>query len=112
MGTIKKGKTTQIRICKTKGEWDMILKKIVPHDDQPLIHLSIYIRRKVLKIKNLLEEVPENSVLWMAGEKEVKRPYIDNEILADIKLIAIKTKLTETEVIDRLIITPLLQPQP
>ena len=56
--------------------------------------------------------MPEGSVLWMAGDKLTKRPYIDNEIMADIKLIALKTKLTETEVIDRLIITPLLQPQP
>jgi len=114
MAKLKKGKTTQIRIVKTQGEWDMIIKKIVPHNNQGqcLLHLSIYIRRKVLKIKNLLEEIPEDSVLWMAGDKLTKRPYIDNEIMADIKLIATKTKLTETEVIDRLIITPLLQPQP
>ena len=114
MAQRKKGKTTQIRIIKTQGEWNMILNKIVPTGNQEhsLLHLSIYIRRKVLKIKNLLEEIPEDSVLWMAGDKLTKRPYIDNEIMADIKLIALKTKLTETEVIDRLIITPLLQPQP
>lgn len=108
----KKGNSTQIAIrSKTEGEWELILNKITPPGHSPMQSLSKHIRREVLKIKNRLNDVPE-SVTWMGGKEIIKRPYIDNSILEDIKRIAIAMKVPESTVIDRLIITPLLQPQP
>jgi len=112
MNKRKKGNSTQISIrSRTTGEWDLIFKKITPAGDSNLQSLSKHIRREVLKVKNRLNDVPE-SVTWMGGEKVVMRPYLDNSIIEDIKYIAICMKVSEPEVIDRLIITPLLQPQP
>ena len=93
------------------GEWNLILSKITPAGETSMQSLSKHIRREVLKVKNKLKEVPE-SVTWMGGEKKIMRPYIDNTILDDINHIAIAMRLPESDVIDRLIITPLLQPQP
>lgn len=103
--------STQVSITRTEGEWDLILKKICPAGEDHLQAISRHIRREVLKVKNRLKEVPE-SVMWMGGPTKVKRPYIDNAIIEDIKFIATKMQVTEQTVIDRLIITPLLQPQP
>jgi len=111
MGKRKKGNSTQIRITRTVGEWNLIFKKITPPGKPPLISLSKFIRREVLKVKNRLNDVPE-SVTWMGGEKKSMRPYIDNTIIEDIKHIATAMQVPESDVIDRLIITPLLQPQP
>jgi len=102
---------TQIQITRTEGEWDLILKKIRIGSEKDTQAVSRYIRREVLKIKTRMEVVPE-SVTWMGGPKIDKRFYIDNPIMDDIKLIALKMKVSEQTVIDRLIITPLLQPQP
>jgi len=101
----------QIQITRTEGEWDLIIKKLCPAGEDQLKAISRHIRREVLKIKNRMNEVPE-SVTWMGGKKVEKRPYIDNSIIEDIKRIAITMQVSEQTVIDRLIITPLLQPQP
>lgn len=104
--------TTQIKIVRTKGEWDLIKQTICPaHNGRELIALSIFIRRKVLKIKTQLTELPE-SFESVKGEMVSKRPRIDNEILKDIDWIATKLQISPSTVIDRLIITPLLQSQP
>lgn len=102
---------TQVSITRTEGEWDLILKKLCPAGDDPMKSLSKHIRREVLKIKTRVDTVPE-SVTWMGGPSKVKRPWIDKTIMADIQRIALCMKVPEATVIDRLIITPLLQPQP
>lgn len=108
----KKGNSTQITISsRTAGEWNFIFKKITPAGDSNLQSLSKHIRREVLKVKNRLKDVPE-SVTWMGGAKVVKRPYLDNSIIEDIRYIATCMQIEPADVIDRLIITPLLQPQP
>lgn len=111
MAKIKRGSSTQIKITRTAGEWDLIIKKLCPEGREDLTLISRHIRREVLKIKNRLKEIPE-SVTWMGGEAVDKRPYIDNAILEDIAWIALKMHVKPSVVIDRLIITPLLQPQP
>jgi len=63
------------------------------------------------KRKNRKKEVPE-SITWMGGQKIDRRFYIDNAIMKDIEEIALAMKVKPQIVIDRLIITPLLQPQP
>lgn len=103
--------STQIQITRTAGEWNLIMKKLCPPGDNEAKAVSLHIRRQVLKIKNRLAEIPE-SVTWMGGEPKNKRFYIDNSIMEDIAYIATCMKVPEQFVIDRLIITPLLQPQP
>jgi hypothetical protein len=101
----------QVSISRTEGEWNLILKKICPPQEDQLKAISRHIRREVLKVKTKLSEMPD-SVIWMGGPTIVKRPYIDNAIIEDIKHIALIMDVSEQTVIDRLIITPLLQPQP
>jgi len=103
--------STQIQITRTEGEWSLIMKKLCPPGDNASKVVSRHIRREVLKIKNRLATVPE-SVTWMGGDQVKKRFYIDNAIMEDITYIATCMKVSEQLVIDRLIITPLLQPQP
>jgi len=98
---------TQVSISRTEGEWALILNKICPPGDQPMKAMSKHIRRETLKIKTRLKELPE-SIVWMGGEKVEKKPWVDNSILADIDYIATTMKVSRQTVIDRLIITPLL----
>lgn len=98
----------QISITRTEGEWQIIKNKLYPYDEKGLPKLSMHIRKEVLKVKNKLKEVPE-SVVCLGGEKVEKRPYLPTHIIEDIKLIALQMKVSESTVIDRLIITPLLQ---
>jgi len=107
----KKSNFTQVKITRTEGEWELILNKICPNRTNDMRHLSIHIRRQVLKVKHQLEEVPE-IYSSIKGKTATKRPYLDNAIIEDIKLIALKLKVEPQVFIDRLIITPLLQPQP
>lgn len=111
MAKRKESNFTQIKITRTEGEWELILNKICPNREEEMRFVSRYIRREVLKIKNQLAEIPEIHS-GIGGKTTTKRPYIDNAILEDIKLIALKLKLEPQIFIDRLIITPLLQPQP
>ena len=101
----------QIQITRTEGEWALIFKKIVPPAEKSTIAVQRHIRREVLKIKTRLKETPE-SITALGGRKIDKRFYIDKEIMKDIERIAIAMKVKPQIVIDRLIITPLLQPQP
>lgn len=98
----------QISITRTKGEWLIIKKKIYPDDEKGMMKLSKHIKKEVLKVKNKLKEVPED-VICLGGEKIEKRPYLPTHIIEDIKLIALKMQVSESTVIDRLIINPLLQ---
>lgn len=104
----------QIYIKRTEGEWKLIRNKLVPpptgtNDKSELIYISMYIRRQVLKVKNRMEELPE-STTFVKGELLAKRPYIDKSIYEDIKRLALQLGMSEEVFIDRLIITPLLQP--
>jgi len=103
----------QISITRTEGEWTLIRRKLVPAQDglgQDMKCLSKHIRREVLKYKNLILDIPDNGIVKSGGEMIEKRPWIDTKCLEDIKWIATKMKVSPSVVIDRLIITPLLQP--
>lgn len=101
----------QIQITRTKGEWDLIVQKLVPPNKKKHECISHHIRREVLKLNTRLKELPE-SFIHVEGGADTRRFYIEEKIIEDIERIAIALKLTPQIIIDRLIITPLLQPQP
>jgi len=101
----------QIQITRTKGEWDLIVKKLVPPNKKKHECISHHIRREVLKLNARLTELPETFV-YVKGEVDTRRFYIDETIIKDIEHIATTLKLSPQIIIDRLIITPLLQSQP
>lgn len=108
MSKRKKGNSVQIRISRTQGEWNVIFQKITPPNKSPLIYLSKFIRKEVLRQKNKLIAIPE-SVTWQGGDLIEKRPYIDTSIHDDIIWIATKMKTKPSVVIDRLIMDTLIK---
>lgn len=100
----------QLFITRTEGEWEIIKKKLCTDkfkEKQPLTQLSFYIRKEVLKVKNKLTTVPEEFT-EISGNLVSIRPHIPMPIYEDIKRIAITLGVSENIIIDRLIITPLL----
>lgn len=103
--------STQVSITKTEKEWEVIKSVLAPDGEKFLQKISLHIRKSVLKIKADMDKLPDSKEYDITGPV-VKRPYVDNAILADIKLISVKTGIPESVIINRIIITPLLQSQP
>lgn len=103
--------STQVSITKTKKEWEIIQAALAPDGEKFLHKVSLHIRKSVLKIKADIDKLPDSKEYDITGPV-VKRPYIDNAILSDIKLISLKTGIPESVIINRIIITPLLQSKP
>ena len=99
-------KSKQVSITLTSGEWDIIESKL--KNGKPfLLELTSHIKKETLKVKNKLKDNPKE-IACIGGEKLEKRPSIPIYIIDDINHIATSLNVSQSTVINRLIINPLL----
>lgn len=96
--------TKQLSISKTKGEWELI-NKIV--SDSGKKNLNDFLKCEVVKLKKQYDDCPQ-CITKANGRKVEKRPYLPISIYCHLEILALKMKIPESAVVDKLIIQPLL----
>lgn len=92
-----------VPIRKTKAEWRII--RTIFKDNKSL---SSYIRSEAFKLEQKISQC-ENCVASELGDKIRERPYLDASTYEELKRIACLMNVSVADVVDNLIITPMLQ---
>jgi hypothetical protein len=93
-----------LRLKKTKAEWEFLERNNYKNLDR-------FLRSEIDKLVTKFNKCP-NCISKAGGEPVEKRPRIHRTQYEQIEIIAKKMKISPSRVIDRLIIAPLLMPEP
>lgn len=94
----------RVKIKKTDGEWTAINKKINGRT------FSSYVNSRIQKLNDDFKKCPE-CITPASGNRIEKVHYVNPSVYESLTLISFKMGISASEVVDRFIINPLLQPE-
>ncbi len=100
----KKRFQKRIKINKTEGEWLIINAHIKNSGKRDF---NTFMQKKLFELSKKFNEDPE-SIPYIGGDKTQKIHYINPETYKMLNMISFRMQLSESVVVDKLIITPLL----
>lgn len=100
-------KTARISITRTQGEWDKINRRVIELGKPDL---NTYLRSQIFKLQRKFDECPK-CITPAEGIMIQKKHYIPETAIETLFTIALKMKKPVGEIIDELIINPLLLPE-
>lgn len=98
----------RIKVNKTKEEWELINKKILSSGKS---NFHSFMQSKISELDNKFKKCEECVTPATNGIKKERAHYVNSEMYRTLKLISIRMGISESTVIDRFIINPLLQPE-
>lgn len=99
-------KQLKVRVNKTEGEWEIINQKIKSSGKRDF---NTFMQSRLSEIATRFNNSPE-SITNAAGRRIEKCHYVNPDIYKTLKLISFKMQISESTVVDKLIINPILHP--